>query len=98
MAMIARAERTDTGDRFGIEARRLTDEALAAWRTLARVAREHGGGAEDLQVPKRLHRTIAGQRVLPVHEDRAPRNAEGRRGSRSGEDKLDESRATPRIA
>ena len=59
---IARAERTDTGDRFGIEcAGASPDEAVGCVERWLAWQHEHVAALEDLQRAERAyHRTIAG--------------------------------------
>jgi hypothetical protein len=59
---IARAERTDTGDRFGIEcAGASPDEAVGGVERWLAWQHEHVAALEDLQRAERAyHRTIAG--------------------------------------
>jgi hypothetical protein len=59
---IVRAERSDTGDRFGIECRGASeDEASARLERWLRWQSEHSAALEELQLAERAyHRTIAG--------------------------------------
>jgi hypothetical protein len=71
---IAHAERSDNGDRFGIECAGATEaEAFARMRAWLEWQREHTDALEALQIAERAyHRTIAGSAFAGPTEGPSP--------------------------